>query len=143
MVRSILAAGAVALGVTAAVAQADVIQQRQNIMKQNSQMTRTVSGMLRGQAPFNLEQVQGALRQYQASGQQFPTLFPDNSNGGDTKALPTVWSDKTDFAARNAKFAQDATAALAGIRDDATFKAEMPKVLQNCQGCHDKFRKPS
>ena len=39
------------IGVTAAIAQANVIQQRQALMKQNGQATRTVSGMLRGQTP--------------------------------------------------------------------------------------------
>ena len=56
MIRSILAAGALALGVTAAIAQANVIQQRQALMKQNGQATRAVGGMLRGQAPFDLAQ---------------------------------------------------------------------------------------
>lgn len=143
MVRTILAAGLLTLGVTAAIAQADVIQQRQALMKQNGQATRTVAGMLRGQTPFNLEQVQAALKNYQSTAEKFPTLFPDNSKAGDTEALPAVWEQKADFTALDAKFGRDATAALASIKDEATFKAEMPKVLQNCQGCHDKYRKPT
>jgi cytochrome c556 len=143
MIRSILAVGALALGVTAAIAQANVIQQRQALMKQNGQATRGVGGMLRGQAPFDLAQAQAALKTYQNAAQQVPTLFPDTSKTGDTAALPAIWEAKADFVNLAEKFGRDATAALASIKDEATFKVEMPKVLQNCQACHDKFRKPS
>ena len=129
MVRRIFVAGALALGVTAALAQANVIEQRQNLMKQNNSHTRTVAGMLRGQAPFNLAQAQAALQNYVVVGQQFPTLFPDNSKtGGDTKALPAIWENKADFTAHSTKFSQDAQAALTTVRDEATFKTELPKA---------------
>ena len=29
------------------------------------------------------------------------------------------------------------------IKDEASFKAEMGKVLGNCKACHDVYRKPS
>jgi cytochrome c556 len=111
-------------------------------MKQNNSHARTVAGMLRGQAPFNLAQAQAALQNYVVVGQQFPTLFPDNSKtGGDTKALPAIWENKADFTAHSTKFSQDAQAALTTVRDEATFKTELPKVLQNCDACHDKYRR--
>ena len=144
MVRRIIVAGALALGVTAALAQTNVIEQRQNLMKQNNAHTRTVVGMMRGQAPFNLAQVQAALQNFVAVGQQFPTLFPDNSKtGNDTRALPAIWENKADFTAQATKLAQDAQAALTSIRDEATLRTEMPKVLQNCESCHTKYRRPS
>lgn len=142
MMRGVFVAGALALGVTAAVAQANVIEQRQNLMKQNGAATRTVSGMLRGQAPFDLAQVQSALRNYIEVGRVYPSLFPDNSKeGNNTKALPAIWENKADFNALNAKFVQDSQAALTTIKDEATFKTEMPKVLQNCGGCHQKYQR--
>ena len=144
MVRRIIVAGALALGVTAALAQTNVIEQRQNLMKQNNAHTRTVVGMMRGQAPFNLAQVQAALQNFIAVGTQFPTHFPDNSKtGNDTRALPAIWENKADFTAQATKLAQDAQAALTSIRDEATLRTEMPKVLQNCESCHTKYRRPS
>lgn len=142
MKRSVFVAGALALGVTAALAQTNVIEQRQNLMKQVGAATRTVSGMLRGQTPFNLDQAQAALRTYVQAGQAFPALFPDNSKeGNNTRALPAIWENKGDFTTMGAKFTQDAQAALAAIKDEATFKAEAPKVLQNCQSCHTKYQR--
>jgi cytochrome c556 len=142
MVRTIFVAGALALGAAAAVAQANVIEQRQNLMKEHGAMVRPASAMLRGQAPFNLEQVQTALRTFSRNAKVAPTLFPDNSKtGGDTKALPAIWDSKADFEGIFVKFDQDAQAALAAIKDEPTFKAEFPKVLQNCSACHDRYRR--
>jgi cytochrome c556 len=41
------------------------------------------------------------------------------------------------------KLSQDAQTAMASIKHEATFKVEMPKVLQNCGACHNDFRKKS
>ena len=74
---------------------------------------------------------------------KMPTLFPDDSKtGGDTKALPAIWSDKADLTARYAyaKLGQDTTAALATIKDQASFAAAMPGIFKNYGGCHEKYR---
>ena len=44
-----------------------------------------------------------------------------------------------DLDARFKKLGADATAALATIKDEASFKATMPGVLNNCGGCHEKY----
>jgi cytochrome c556 len=137
--RIILAAGALALGITAAIAQANVIEQRQDLMKQFGAATRTTSGMLRGEAPFDLSKVQGALRTY-SNAKELPHLFPENSKSGKTAALPVIWENKAEFDALASKMDKDVQTALASIKDEATFKAEAPKVLQNCGACHNKFR---
>ena len=139
MMRIVLTAGAMAIGITAAVAQANVIEQRQDLMKQFGAATRTTSGMLRGEAPFDLSKVQGALRTY-SNAKEIPHLFPENSKTGKTAALPAVWENKSEFDALAVKMNQDAQTALNTIKDEASFKAEAPKVLQNCGACHNKFR---
>jgi cytochrome c556 len=113
-------------------------------MKQNGATLRPVGGMLRGQVPFDLAQVQRALQNYATVGQQFHTLFPENSmTGNETRALPAIWENKQDFTAQSLKLSQDAQAAMATIKDEASFKTEMPKVLQNCDACHNKYRRPT
>ncbi|MGO4572325.1 c-type cytochrome [Microvirga sp. 2TAF3] len=143
MKRTVFVASLLALGVTAAIAQANVIEQRQKLMKDNGEHSRVIGAMLRGQAPFDLAQVQTALKAYSHNAKEAPSLFPENSkSGGNTKVLPAVWESKADFNAIFVKFEQDAQAALTSIKDEATFKAEMPKVLQNCGTCHKTFRQP-
>jgi cytochrome c556 len=98
--------------------------------------------MAKGEEPFALDKAKKIFTTYQDAAAKMPALFPDNSKtGGDTKALPAIWENKADFTAHSTKLAQDAQAALTTVRDEATFKTELPKVLQNCDACHDKYRR--
>ncbi|MGO4387049.1 cytochrome c [Microvirga sp. 2YAF29] len=140
----IFVASLLALGVTAAIAQSDVVEQRQNLMKQMGAQTRPIGGMLRGQEPFDLAKVQAGLKVFSDNAHKATTLFPDNSKDvGKTEALPSIWENKAKFDAALTKFGQDAQTAMASIKDEASFKAEMPKVMQNCGACHNDFRKKS
>jgi cytochrome c556 len=142
MKRTIFAAGLLALGVTAAIAQSNVVEQRQGLMKEMSAQSRAVGGMLKGEAPFDLEKVQAALKTFSQNAKQAPPLFPESSKAAEkTAALPTVWENKKDFEGHFSKLNQDAQAAMASIKDEASFKAEFPKVLQTCGTCHKTFRK--
>lgn len=142
MKRSMIAAGLLAIGVTAALAQADVVAQRQKLMKENAEHSRTIGAMLKDQAPFNLAQVQAALKTFDHTAKTGPTLFTPDSKDGNSKAMPAVWEKKAEFDALFAKFGQDVQTAHSAIKDEASFKAEMPKVLQNCGTCHKTFRQP-
>ncbi|MET0532295.1 MAG: cytochrome c [Microvirga sp.] len=144
MKRMIFVASLLALGVTAAIAQSDVVEQRQNLMKQMGAQTRPIGGMMRGQEPFDLAKVQAGLKVFSDNAQKAASLFPENSkNVGDTEALPSIWENKAKFDAVLTKFGQDAQTAMASIKDEASFKTEMPKVLSNCGSCHNDFRKKS
>jgi cytochrome c556 len=127
------------IGVGAASAAGDAIEQRRALMKANGEATKIVVGMLRD-APFDLDAVRAALKTYGEAAAKAPALFPDDSKIGDTDALPAIWDDKADFNARFAKLAEDVKAASATIGDPASFKAEMPVVLKNCGGCHELYR---
>jgi cytochrome c556 len=139
--RTIAIAALCVLGAGIAIAQ-DPVTARQNLMKGVGQATGPMGRMLRGELPFDLAAVQNSLRVYQAAGKNAPALFPAGSEGGETKALPLIWQEKDKFNATFAKLDADATAALAAITSEATFKTEMPKVLGNCGACHTPYRKP-
>lgn len=144
MKRILVAAAAIfAVGTTAAISQSAAIGQRIDVMKGVGGAAKATGAMMRGEAPFELAKVQAALATYTDAATKMPTLFPDDSKtGGDTKALPTVWEKKADFEAGFVKFKADATAAAAAIMDEATFKAEWPKVMANCGGCHKVYHAP-
>lgn len=142
MKRSVLIAGVLTLGVSAAIAQSNVIEQRQGLMKQFGGEVRTISAMLKEQETFDLKKIQAALQTFSQNAKQAPKLFTEPPKDGEkTGALPVIWEKKADFEAHFAQFDKDAQAAFASIKDDASFKAEMPKVLQNCGTCHKTFRK--
>ncbi|WP_230530821.1 c-type cytochrome [Microvirga roseola] len=141
MKRSIFVAGLLAFGVTAAIAQGNVVEQRQALMKEMGAQVRTLGGMLRGQAPFDLAQAQSGLRILAENSQKALPLFPESSRTVEkTGALPAIWENKAHFDSIFQKMNQDAQAALASVRDEASFKAAMPGVLQNCGACHNTFR---
>ncbi|WP_158817309.1 cytochrome c [Methylocapsa sp. S129] len=142
MIRSIIVAAALAVSVQAAVPQnLDVIKERKQTMKDNGAAAGATAKMLKGDAPFDLATVQKSLNTFISASKKMPSLFPDDSKtGGDTRALPAVWADKADVDARFAKFGQDATDALAAIKDEASFKASFPPIFKDCGGCHEKYR---
>jgi cytochrome c556 len=139
MKRLVLTGLVLVIGVGAVLADSDAIMQRRALMKANGAATKNVVGMLTG-APFDLGAVQAALKTYGEAAAKAPALFPDDSKTGDTNALPAIWDDKADLNARFAKLAQDVAAAQASITDQASFQAQMPGVLKNCGGCHEKYR---
>ena len=143
MLRYIAIAAALAVGATAVYAQnADIITQRKAVMKANGGATKEPGGMMKGEVPFDLAKVQASLKTFQDGAAKFKTLFPDDSKTGETRAQPAVWEKRAAFDAAVDKFAGDAKAAAAAIKDEASFKSEWPKVASNCGGCHKEFQAP-
>jgi cytochrome c556 len=145
MIRSMFAVAsiaAVALGVSMAVAQQDVIKERQDIMKGNGDQAKIGAGMAKGEQPFDLAAAQKIFATYVDAAAKMPNLFPDNSKTGeDTAALPKVWEDMADFKARFVKFGDDAKAAQGSVKDLDTFKAAFGDIGKNdCGGCHQLYR---
>lgn len=138
------AALALAIGGAAYAQNVAVIKERQTILGGWGDAAKPVGAQLRGQAPFSLADSQKLLNLIVDGSKKLPNLFPDDSKTGEkTAALPAIWEDKSKFTAGYAKIGADASAALAAIKDEATFKTEMPKVLSNCGACHKMYRAPS
>ncbi len=138
--RLVVAAVLVSVGVTAAVAQSSAIEARKEILKTFGPASRAPGLMLRGEAPFEMAAVQAALKVFAEGAPKLPALFPNDSQTGDTKALPLIWQEKDKFNAIFTKMEADSKAAMVSITNEATFKTEMPKVLGNCGTCHTSYR---
>ncbi len=121
---------------------ADTIKERRELMKANGEASKPLVPMLKGAAPFDLATVQKALKTYENAADKMPGLFPPDSKTGDTHALPAIWDDnnKADLDARFKKLGEDAAAALASVKDEASFRATMPDFFNNCGNCHEKYR---
>ncbi|HUB11605.1 MAG TPA: cytochrome c [Acetobacteraceae bacterium] len=73
----------------------------------------------------------------------FPSMFPPGSDkGGNTKALPAVWTDTAGFQKDADALVQAATAlATAAKADDAAAVAAQIKAMGDaCSACHKAFR---
>jgi len=145
MIRGLSVAALLALGATLAYAQGAgqaVIKERQELMKKQSAAIKGPTAMMKGEQPFDLKTVKSGLDTLQQTAKQAKGLFPDNSKDGDTGALPAVWEKKQDFLSKFDKLGADAKAAEAAIKDEASFKTEFKKVVDNCGGCHKDYRRP-
>ena len=138
-----LVAAILVSGMGMAVAQGDVVNQRQTILKTFGAATRDPGAMLRGEAPFDLAKVKASLATFKAGSPQLGALFPDASlTATGSKALPLIATERDKFSAIFTKLTADVTAAEAAITDEATFKTEFGKVLGNCGACHRVYRQP-
>ena len=139
-VMGALVAGAMVGGATIALAQADVIKQRQDNRKETAATMRSIKGVIDAKGDVKAVVASAAkLKELEAA---FVKLFPAGSDKGETKALPTVWSDSAGFqaASKNADAAYDKLAVAAGSGDLAAVTAAFGDTGKACGACHDKFR---
>lgn len=131
----------VCIASTAVAQNLDTIAARQEIYKGFGRVTKPIGPMLKGDAPYDAAVVKEALTTIAAGAKKLPDLFPDDSKTGhDTEALPEIWTHKEDFTGRFTKLASASEAGLTSITDQASFAANMPKILGQCGGCHKEYR---
>ena len=103
-VKVVLLALAFATGLAGmAFAAGDPIQARKDIMRNNQEAAKTVFGMIQGQVPYDAAQAAAAMQTLQDDMAEFPTLFPEGSDQGNTHASPAIWQNMEDFKAHAAK----------------------------------------
>lgn len=142
MIRLLIATVVVALGANLALAQnTSVIEKRQKTFKGILPDLKVGKQMVTGKAPFDAAAAKKVFQTYAAAAKTLKDLFPEDSkSGADTRALPAIWEEKSDFDAKLAKFEKDATEAAGSITDLASFKAAWGNVMSNCGGCHKPYR---
>jgi cytochrome c556 len=129
--------------VTVAVGQADPIAARKAMMKANGGAVGTLVKMVKGETPFDAAAAKAALETI-GNSKTYADLFPVGSDQGDTKALPTIWSDNAGFRAALDKLLTADAAQLANPPQDVNgVKAALGAIGPACKGCHDTYRKPS
>ena len=137
MMRVLSVVAALAVGATAVYAQSAAIGQRKEILKTFGGAMKEPGGIAKGETPFDLAKVQASLKTISEGAPKLGGLFPDDSKtGGETQALPVIWEKKAEFEGLFKKLETDAKAAAVAIKDEATFKAEWPKIGANCGNCH-------
>jgi cytochrome c556 len=139
-VMGALAAGAMVGGATIALAQDDVIKQRQENRKQTAATMRAIKGVIDAKGDVKTIVPQAAkLKELELA---FDKMFPAGSDKGDTKALPAVWTDMPGFmaASKGADAAYDKLAAAAGSGDLAAVTVAFTDTGKACGTCHTTFR---
>lgn len=136
-------AAVVSIATTAVLAQQDINAERQALMKANGRHAGVIVRMTRGDEAFDAAKVKAAFDQWDETAMKFPGLFPDSSKGGETRALPAVWTERPKFEAAVAQFKKDVddnrAKAMSGLDG---LKVALAAVSKNCSSCHEAFRRP-
>lgn len=145
MKRTVLAVGALLLGVSAVMAQQDLVKQSQDTMKANAKnLGGVLIAMVKGEKPYDQTAVNAALAQLDETAKKLPTMYPDSLKTakfeGDYGPSPKIWEDKAGFQAKIDSFAKVVTEAKAKIKDLDSLKATAPGIGKECGGCHETFR---
>jgi cytochrome c556 len=144
MIRTVMTMAAVAVGLTAVMAQSDPIAQRRAVMKSNGQNSGNLNRMVMGQDPFDAAKVNAAFAAWADNASKLPALWPSPPpEDAESRALPKIWENKADFESRIAGFAKS----VADYKDKAKtldeLKVAYPEVTKNCNGCHNTYRRPA
>ena len=134
---------AVACG-SMAYAQADVIAERQKLMKEIGDGMKALAPVFKGTEALG-EKAEASAKLIEANFSKARDLFPASSTSKDSDALETIWSENAGFLTGFDKAEESAAAVVeaSARKEDADFKAALAKLGQTCKSCHEKYRKPS
>lgn len=141
MIRTVVVAAGLILGLSAVVAQSDPIAQRRDAMKAVGAATREGAAIAKGEAAFDSAKVQNIFKVYADAAKKLPALFPETAKtGGETTAAPKIWEDQAGFKIALAKFETEAMAGAAAAKDLDGFRAAFGAATKNCGSCHEVYR---
>jgi cytochrome c556 len=138
----VLAIAILAIGASAVAAHPRVISERQALMKRSGEQAKVGSQMVRGDIAFDLAKTHAIFAAFAEKAAKLPSLFPDDSKTGETRARAAIWERPDEWKAAIDRFAADTKEADAQTTDLETFKGTFRQVGRNCHSCHETFRSP-
>jgi cytochrome c556 len=120
-------------------AQADVVEQRQKLMKSNSADAKAIKAAVESKDYATIET---KAREIAGNADKIVGLFPKGSDKGETRAKAAVWEKSDEFAkdAKSLGKAASELAAAAKAKDDAEIGVKVKAVSGACGSCHKTFR---
>jgi cytochrome c556 len=144
MIRTVVVAGTLLLGIGAVAAQQDALKHAQTFMKGNGKNAGALAAMVKGEKPYDQATVDSALAQFADTAKNLPTLFPESVKGlkaeGDYSTSSKIWEDKAGFSEHIASFGKVVTEAKTQIKDLDSLKTTLPVIGKQCGACHETFR---
>ena len=120
----------------------DIIKYRQNVMKSQGAHLAATAAIIQGKVDYK-NQLGDHVKALQATTKDIPSLFPKDSDFGETKALDAVWQKNADFQklAKDTQQKTDALAKAVAANDSKNYGARFKDVADSCKACHKDFRK--
>jgi len=120
-------------------AQADVIEQRQKLMKSQSAAAKAIKGAVKTKDYATIE---AKAKDLMGTADRIVSLFPKGSDTGKTKATPAIWEKSDDFSKQAKSLGKSAgeLAAAAKAGNDAEIGVKVKALGETCSSCHKQFR---
>ena len=120
-------------------AQADVIKQRQKLMKSNSDAARAIKVAVEAK---DYATVETKAKEIMGDNTKIAGLFPKGSTTGRTKATAAIWEKSDDFAkaSRGLQRAASELATAAKSGNEAEVNVKVNALAEACASCHKAFR---
>jgi cytochrome c556 len=132
-----------AMGTAGAAVAQDVIAQRREGLRGMGRQMEAIKAVTdaRGDTRPLAERIDTMVTFYRG----LPAMFPAGSGTGDTRALPTIWSDRAGFeqAAANMVTQLGVMRAAAASGDVAATTAAFNQTGATCGACHRPYRGPA
>lgn len=131
------------LGIAGTAVAQDVIAQRREGLRGMGRQMEAIKAVTdaRGDTRPLVERIDTMVTFYRG----LPAMFPAGSGTGDTRALPTIWSDRAGFeqASANTVTALGVLRTAAASGDVAATTAAFNQVGGTCGACHRPYRGPA
>ncbi len=120
----------------------DIIKYRQSVMLSQRAHMAAATAIIQGKVDFK-DQLSHHVKSLEATTKDIPSLFPKDSDFGDTKALDAVWKNNTEFlkSAKNAQEKSQALAKTVASGDTKNYAPRLKELQEACRSCHKDFRK--
>lgn len=140
--RVVVAAALLMAGTAFAAEPEDIIKYRQNVMKSQAAHMAAAAAIIQGKVDFK-NQLSDHAKALQATNKDVASLFPKDSDFGDTNALDAVWKNNAEFQKRSkdVRAKADALAKAVAANDTKNYGARFKDLSESCKSCHKDFRK--
>ena len=120
----------------------DIIKYRQSVMLSQRAHMAAATAIIQGKVDFK-DQLGHHVKSLEATTKDIPSLFPKDSDFGDTKALDAVWKNNAEFlkSAKNAREKSQALAKTVAAGDTKNYAPRLKELQEACRSCHKDFRK--
>ena len=145
MIRTVVVAGVLLLGVGAVMAQQDVAVKQDNLMRaQGKSMYGVILKMTKGEIPYDQAAVDTAIAALAESVPTIPTVFATNPKEDVVNATygssQKIWQNKADFDSKIPPVVKAIADVKGKIKDVASLKVAYNSINDRCTDCHETYR---
>jgi cytochrome c556 len=145
MARTLVVAGALLLGVSAAMAQQEIAVKQDNLMRAQAKSLYTVMlKTVKGEIPYDQTAIDAAMAQLEQSVPTIPTVFATNPKEDVVNATygssQKIWQNKADFDSKVPPVIKAIADVKGKVKDVASLKVAYDSINGKCTDCHETYR---